>query len=353
MKEIFLDYASTSPVFKEVIKVMKGYMEEDFGNPSSLHFKGERAFNAMSESRKKIALELGCKPEEIIFTSGATESNNLALNTNKKILIAKTEHPSVYESAINKNCKIIPVDKEGFVDLNFIKKEANENSLVSVMQVNNIFGTIQDIKKIAKICKERGALFHTDCVQSFGKLKLDIKDIDMLSASAHKIGGPKGIGFLYVKKGVNVNPILLGGGQEKNLRSGTENIAGIIGFVKALEIYKKTDFKKIEKFKNRIITEIKKIGKINGSEENRIFNNIHASFPGIDREELVLKLSSKGIYVSTGSACDSKKKKEDIVLEALGLKEERINSGIRITLGPGNTEKDIDIFLKELKKLVS
>ncbi|NCO11209.1 cysteine desulfurase NifS [Candidatus Pacearchaeota archaeon CG_4_9_14_0_2_um_filter_39_13] len=355
MKEVYLDYAATTPVYPEVVKVVNRFMEKDYGNPGSLHDKGQQALKAISEARKRIALEIGCRPEEVIFTSGATEANNIALRCSgrKKILVSAIEHPSVMETAKNWAGKlvIIPVDENGFVDTGFIEKEADENSLVSVMHVNNIFGTIQDIDEIGKICRKKKALFHTDAVQSFGKVNFG-NSFDLLSASAHKIGGPKGIGILVAKKNAKLDPWTYGGGQEFGLRSGTENVPGIMGFAKALEMQKKADWRKIERLRDKLIEGLEKLGsKINGSKDKRIWNNIHFSFPGRESEETVLALSLKGLYVSTGSACDSKKT-EEYVLKAIGLKKDEIESGIRITLGWKTKEEHVDLLLKELRKIL-
>lgn len=364
MKEIYLDNAATTPVYPEAVREMEKTMLKSYGNPSSIHNKGEEAFKLISDARKKIADDINCKPEEIIFTSGATESSSLALSfksKKKKIFVSSIEHPSVMENAFKLEVGgyeiiKIPVDNLGIVDFNFLEKMIDANTfLVSVMHVNNIFGTIQDIGRIGKLCRKRGALFHTDAVQSFGKLKIDVKEmcVDMLSASAHKIGGPKGTGFLYIRTGLVLEPIIVGSGQERGMRSGTENVPGIVGFAKALEMQKKVNGNEIEKLRNNLILGLEKIGgKINGDKKKRIWNNVHVSFSGKDNEGIVLALSLKGIYVSTGSACESKKTKEDYILRAIGLNKREIDSGIRITLGKDTTEKDVERLLKEIKNLL-
>ena len=257
---IYLDNASTTPVYKEVVIEMEKYMLEEYGNPSSIHFMGENAQRAIENAKKVIASEIGAKPWEIIFTSGGTESNNLALqglsktNSKKKIIISAIEHSSIYElgNEMKKyGYKIveIPVNKEGFIDFNILEKEIDSNTLVvSIMHANNEIGVLQDIAKIGKICREKGVLFHTDAVQSFCKEKIDVNlmKVDLLSASGHKIGASKGVGFLYVKDGVKIESITIGGSQERGLRPGTQNVPAIMGFAKAVEINKKVDKNKVK-----------------------------------------------------------------------------------------------------------
>jgi cysteine desulfurase len=367
MREIYLDNSATTRIEKEVVREMEKFFIEEYGNPSSLHGKGEEARKAIDEVRRKIALEIGCKTHEIIFTSGATESNNLALqgvikNSGKrKIIISAIEHPSVSEVCDNlgkEGLEVvrIGVDSEGIVRIDELEKEIDEKTgMVSVMYVNNVFGTIQDIRKIGKLCKERNVLFHTDAVQGFGKLKIDVNsmNVDLLSASGHKIGGPKGVGFLYVREGVEIKPIVYGGGQERGLRSGTENVPGIVGMGKALEIYKKKDWKEVERIRNLFIEELEKIGgKVNGIKENRICNNVHVSFKNLDAEDIIMRLSSIGIYVSAGSACDSKKQKEDLVLKAIGLSEDEAGGSIRISLSDGVSDGDVNYVVGKIKELL-
>lgn len=364
MKDIYLDYAATAPVFSEAVKEAVKTLMSDYGNPSSLHRKGEDALKIITDARKAISREINCRPEEIIFTSGATESNNLAFRVKskkRKIFVSSIEHPSVMQAAehlVSQGYKVIkiPVNRLGLVDIEFLHKEVDDKTLlVSVMHVNNIFGVIQDLESIGKICRNNKALFHTDAVQSFGKLKIDVNKIgvDMLSVSAHKIGGLKGTGFLYVRKGIDLQPIILGSGQERGMRSGTENVPGIAGFAKALEMQRKVDAEKIRKLRDKLMTGLERLGgKINGSKDRRIWNNVHVSFPGKDNEGIVLALSLKGIYVSTGSACESKKSREDYILKAIGLREDYIRSGIRITLGHETKEKEIQTILDEIKKIL-
>lgn len=367
--KIYLDNASTTRVYPSVVKEMEKFMSEEYGNPSSAHALGENAKKAMNAAREKIAKEINARPEEIIFTSGGTESDNLAVfglakayPSKKKILVSEIEHPAISEP-INflkaNGYKIIkiPVDKSGLILMDYLESELDKDRgeilLVSVMHVNNIFGVVQDIATIGNLCREKGVLFHTDAVQSFGKLKINVVDmkIDLLSASSHKIGGPKGVGLLYVREGVKIFPLVYGGGQEKGLRSGTENVPGIVGFAKALELVRKVDRDKIEKVRDKFIRALGKIeGKINGSLDKRIYNNIHVSFPGVDSGVLVEYLSSRGIYVSSGSACDSKKQKEDYVLKAIGLDDKSSLGSIRISLNEDIKEGDVKEIVSEIER---
>jgi len=350
MKKIYLDNASTTRVSKEVVKEIAKYFTYEYGNPGSLHYMGESALKAINSVRVKIAREIGAKPSEIYFTSGATESNNLALKGyGKKIVISSIEHPSVRECANVLGYSEINVDEGGLIDFRELEKKAK--GFVSVIHANNIIGVVQDLKKIGIICKRKRIIFHTDATQSFGKLRINVREmnIDLLSASAHKIGGPKGVGFLYVRERIKLKPLIHGGGQERGLRSGTENVPGIMGFGKALEIIKKVDSSKIKRQRDYLIEELEKLGgKINGSVTNRLYNNIHVSF-NVNAENLIYYLSNKGIYVSAGSACDSKKEKEDHVLKAINLKKAEIDGSIRISLSDDLKNSDLKRVVKEIR----
>ncbi|MEK6894642.1 MAG: cysteine desulfurase family protein [Nanoarchaeota archaeon] len=369
VRGLYFDNNATTHVYPEVVKEMNKIMLEDYGNPSSSHALGDKASKIILDCRTKISRVIGAKAHEILFTSGTTESNNWAfsglahVNSNKKkILISSIEHPSVRETANlfkNWGYKIIeiPVDKDGFVDINFIEKNIDLDTLfVSVIHGNNIFGTVQDLKKIGDICKKKGTLFHTDAAQTIGKIKILVHDwnIDLLSASAHKTGGPKGIGILYVRDGVKIAPLIYGGGQERGLRSGTENVPGIVGFSKALEISNKIGWKNCEKVRDYIIKELIKDEKIvmRGSIDSRTPNNIFFTIVGVDSEKLLYDLSNKRIYVSIGSACDSKKEFEDATLEAIGLNVNEMKSSIRVSLPIDVVKKDANYFLKTLKELI-
>ena len=368
MKEIYLDSYSTTKVKEESAKRAKLFMEKDYGNPSSTHKKGEIAKSEIEKVRIIISEELSAEQNEIIFTSGATESNNLAIlglaeaNPNKRTIITSTlEHPSILETCNylqKKGYNIIKIKPsiDGVINPEDIKKAIEKNKrdclLISIIHISNIIGTIQDIKEIGHFCKRNNIFLHTDAVQSFGKIKINVKEsnIDLLSASGHKIGAPKGIGFLYIKKGIKIQPIIHGGGQEKGLRSGTENVSGIAGLGEAIKEIKKVNKTKIEKSRNSIIEQIKNLGgKINGSIEKRLYNNIHCSFIGYNSEQIINYLSTKNIFVSSGSACDSKKEEEDEVLKSINLNKEEINGSLRITLSEPLKKEELIYLTKELK----
>jgi cysteine desulfurase len=371
-KKIYLDYAATTPVDPRVLKAMMPYFNSKFGNPASLHNFGQEANESLEKSRKTIADFIKAKPEEIVFTGSATESNNLALKgtafanrfRKKHIITTQVEHDCVLESSLwlktqGFEVDFLPVNKYGLIDLNQLKKTIKKDTLlVSVIHGNNEIGTVQDIKSIGKICRENNIYFHTDASQSIGKVDIDVSqlNIDLLTASSHKIYGPKGVAILYVKKGVLIDPILHGGGQEKNLRSSTVNVAGIIGFTKAIEILKKDgkqENKRLKKLRNLLIKEILKNIKdthLNGHPSQRLSNNINISFSGVEGESLMLELDHYGIAVSTGSACSSKTLEPSHVLLAIGLSPFRAHGSVRISLGRHTTKSDIDFLIKTLKK---
>jgi cysteine desulfurase len=364
-KQIFLDHASTTPIARqalnEIIKTTK-----DYANPSSKHNFGQKIRKKIEDTRKKISVTIGCNPNEIFFNSGGTEGNNTIIkglaekNPEKKhIIISKIEHPSILEvcNSLEKKGYIIDkisVNKEGIIDLEELKSKINPNTLlVSVMHVNNEIGTIQPIEKIAIICKKRAVYFHSDMVQSLGKLNINLKKInlDFASFSGHKINAPKGIGFMYIKKGIEIEPLIHGGNQEKGIRSGTENFLGIISLPIALNL--KRQIKLIKKDRDHLLKEILKIPGtvLNGSKENRIYNNINVSFYGIEGESLMMLLSKKGIFVSTGSACSSNKLSESHVLKAIDLNEMYLNGSIRITIDR-LTNEEKRYIINSLKKSV-
>ena len=369
--KVYLDNAATTPVDKEVLKAMYPYFIEKYGNASSMHSFGEEARDAVENAREKIAKFINANKNEIIFTSGGTESNNLAIrgitaaNPDKKHLItSKIEHPAVLETCKDlqrKGYKVdyIGVNKEGIVNFDELEEKITKDTLlVSIMHVNNEIGTIQDIQKIGNLCKKRGVLFHTDAVQSFGKLNIDVKkmNVDLLSASAHKINGPKGVGFLYVRSGAKVTQTMTGGGQERKLRSGTENVPGIVGFAKATEISlsKMKNSEKVRKLRDKLIDGLMKIfgTRLNGSKEQRIYTNVNVSFDMAEGEAVLLMLDKEGISVSTGSACSSSTLASSHVLKAIGLGDLLAHGSIRLTLGFQNTEKEIDYTLNKIKSVV-
>ncbi|MGV8142151.1 MAG: cysteine desulfurase family protein [Candidatus Pacearchaeota archaeon] len=369
MKLLYFDNSATTRVYPEVVKVMSKTMLSDYGNPSSSHHIGDKAQKLLTLARTTLARAIGSKVHEIYFTSGTTESNNWIFSGlahthsgKKKILISSIEHPSIRETAkLFKNWGYniieIPVSSQGFIDLDFIEKNIDSETLfVSVIHANNIFGTIQNLKKIGDICKKKGVLFHTDCAQSFGKMRILVHDwnIDLLSASAHKIGGPKGTGLLYVRDGVKISPLIYGGGQEKGLRSGTENTAGIAGFAKATELSLKEDWQRVSDVRDYLIEKLESLGGniVGPRDKDRLANNIFVTFSSMNAEEVLYKLSEKGIYVSIGSACDSKKETEDAALKAIGLSSKEMKSSLRISLPADVTKKDADYFVKVLKGLI-
>lgn len=370
-ESIYLDNAATTPVDSRVLKEMLPYFNKQFGNASSLHKFGREAKQAIENSREKIAKLINAKPEEIIFTSGGTESNNLAIKglafQKKKghIITCATEHDAVLHTCewLKKrgfDLTILPVDKYGFIDLDKLEKSIRKDTiLVSIMHANNEIGTIQDIGEIGKICRDNNVLFHTDAVQSFGKIPVDVRkmNIDLLSASSHKIYGPKGVGLLYVRDGIKIEPIAHGGGHERDLRSGTENVAGIVGFAAASEICRKEmkkESKKISKMRDYLIEKTLKIDNswLNGHPTQRLPNNANFSFKFIEGEALVLHLDLEGIAASTGSACSTKSLEPSHVLIAIGLKPEEAHGSLRLTLGRFNTQNEIDYICKVLPKVV-
>jgi len=367
-QKIYLDYAATTPVDPRVVKAMLPYFNENYGNSMSLHEFGFKTSEAVEKARRTIAKFLNAEDEEIVFTGSATESNNLALKglaeanpEKKKIIISSIEHDCVRNSAIwlrSKGYKVVmlPVDKKGFIDFEVLKKEADETTLVvSIIHGSNEMGTIQDIKKIGELCRDRGIYFHTDASQSFGKVPIDVKDmkIDLLTASSHKIYGPKGVAILCVRDGVKINPIMHGGGHEGGLRSSTVNVPAIVGMGKAVELLKnsKAENLKIEKLRDKLINGI--LNSIddcwlNGDEKKRLSNNVNISFERVEGESILMELSNRGIMCSTGSACSSNNLEPSHVLLAMGLSSPEAHGSLRFSLGRWTKEADISYVLKTL-----
>ncbi len=372
MSKIYLDNAATTAVDKRVLKAMLPYFSIKYGNPASKHSLGEEARNALEKSREIIAKSINAKPREIIFTSGGTESNNLALKglffANKNlgkihIITTKIEHDSVLNCCKwleKQGARItyLDVDKEGFVDLDELRKSITNNTLVvSIIHGNNEIGVLQDLQEIGRICREKGVYFHSDACQSYMKTNIDVKkmNVDLLTLNAHKIHGPKGVGALYVRDGVNIDPLLHGGEHEFGLRSGTVNTAGVVGFSEAVKIYTGLpEFKKMQKLRDKLIDELVKVKdvKLNGSRNKRLVNNINIYIKGIEGETLGEYLDNEGISISTGSACDSNIKETSHVLKAIGLNDRDVKQCVRISLSRFNTEKEIDEFLVKIKRLV-
>jgi len=370
---IYLDNAATTPVRKEVLEEMTPYFSKKYGNASSLHSLGREANRALQEARAKVADVINAMPEEIYFTSGGSEADNTALKglafANKDkgnhIIISSIEHDAVLNTCkfLEQNgfeVTYLPVDKYGFVNCDDIEKVITKKTiLISVMHANNEIGTIEPIANIGSLAQEKGVYFHTDAVQTFGKIPIDVEKmgIDLLSASSHKVYGPKGVGALYVKKGIEIQPLIHGGGHENGLRSGTENVAGIVGFGKAAELAENE--RAIEagreiKLRDKLIKGALKIKNsyLNGHPTIRLPNNANFSFKFIEGEGLVLDLDGYGIAASTGSACSSKSLEPSHVLLAIGLKHEEAHGSLRLSLGRDTNDRDINYVLKVLPKSV-
>ena len=373
---IYLDNAASTAVHPDVVKEMMPYFDVQYGNPSSIHQFGRKAKNAIQKARKQVAALVGAEPNEILFTSGGTESNNTILDGVLKssgepdpehIITSSIEHEAILQPCKDfekAGIKItyLPVDEYGIVDPDDIVNSINSHTvLVSIMFANNEVGTIQPIKEISEICKKYQIPLHTDAVQAVGKVPINVKDlgVDALSISSHKINGPKGIGALFIKKGLMVTPQILGGGQENGMRSGTENVASIVGFGKACEIAKDKLSDNISHFHSlyssmltKTIKEITHV-KLNGHPERRIFNNIHLTFMGVNGEDLIIKLDEYGIAASTGSACSVHTQKASHVLKAMGFNHEQITGSLRLSFGYTNTLDEINQTVEVLKKVVS
>ncbi len=374
MRKVYLDYSATTPVKKEVLETMLPYFSEEFGNPSSLYEIGAEVKKALGKARKQVAELINADEKEIFFTSGGTESDNWAIlgvadtkkAKGKHIITTKVEHHAVLHTCefLEKHgyeITYLDIDSNGFVRPEDLEKAIREDTvLVSVMLVNNEIGTIQPVKELVKVAKAHGVLFHTDAVQALGNCPIDVKDlgVDMLSASAHKIYGPKGVGALYIKKGLNIGSSQHGGAQENKKRAGTENTPGIVGFGKAAEIAKKNLKEHIErttKLRNylidRVLTEIEDTF-LNGDREKRHPGNANLTFEYIEGEAMLLMLDMQGVSVSTGSACSSASLTPSHVLSALGIPVEKIHGTLRMTVGDFTTKEDIDYTVDILKTVV-
>ncbi len=364
---IYLDTAATTSLDPKVLSVMSIALKKDYGNPSSIHKKGKEAKELLEKARKTIAKCINAFPEEIYFTSCGTEANNLALRgilattKKKEIITSVIEHASILslcQQLEKEGYKVhyIPVNKEGLLNLKELEGKVNfQTALVSIMYVNNESGTIQDIGRIAEICKKKNIPFHTDAIQAFKKIPLDVKkqNLTLVSLSAHKIYGPKGIAALYVKKGVLLKPLLYGGKQENTLRPGTENLPSVLGFAKAAEL--SFPVKELERKKKYFLQQLKQIPriKVNGSGKNSVCTIINVSVHGVEGDTLVKHLSEEGIYLSTGSACQSQSIEPSHVLKAIGLSNQDAYASIRISLNKNITKREIDQTIKHLKSIVS
>ncbi|HHT83682.1 MAG TPA: cysteine desulfurase NifS [Clostridiales bacterium] len=372
--KVYLDNAATTKLDEQVLKAMMPYLTDIYGNASSMHSFGREAGKAVDESRAKVASILNCKPSEIYFTSGGTESDNWAIKgaalaqskRGRHIITSKIEHPAMLatcEELSKKGYEIsyLDVDENGIVSLEQLKKTIrNDTILISVMFANNEIGSVQPIAEIGKIAHEHGVIFHTDAVQAASSIRIDVNEmnIDMLSMSAHKFHGPKGVGLLYVRSGIRIGKLIVGGHQERENRAGTTNTAGIVGLAAALEkTVREMDEnnKKIKRLRDylidRVLTEIPH-SKLNGGRENRLVNNANFSFDFVEGESILMQLDLKGIAVSSGSACSSGSLEPSHVVLAIGRPIEEAHSSIRFSLGPDNTKEEIDYTVEALKETI-
>lgn len=374
---IYLDNAASTPVADEVIAEMLPYMKQQYGNPSSIHKFGRETTRAIQLARKRVAEMIGASPREITFTSGGTEADNLALKgtavhvrskapEKSRIITSSIEHDAVLEPCKDLEGKgfavaYLPVTSEGLIRPSDLKNAISKDvSLVSIMLANNEVGTIQPVKELAEIAHQAGALFHTDAVQAVGKIPINVKGlgVDMMSMSSHKINGPKGVGALYIRSGVEIEPIIHGGGQESELRSGTENVPSIAGFGKACELAAKRMNhyqERVAGLRDYLIERVAKEiphSRLNGSPTNRIPNSAHFTFFGVNGEDLIIKLDENGVAASTGSACSVKKQKPSHVLKAMGFSYEEITGSLRLSLGMQNTKEEIDRTVGVLSDVV-
>lgn len=379
MKRIYFDNAATTKVDRRVFSAMKPYFSDIYGNASSLHSFGLSAKRALEEARKKVAKKLGAKHNEIIFTSGATEADNIALrgvvyknaDTNNHIITTKIEHPAVLETcrfleSQGVRVAYLSVDKSGIINPDELKKALGPKTiLVSIIFANNETGVIQPIEEIGRIIKkynEKNATsihFHTDAVQAFTKIDIDVNklNIDLLSISAHKIYGPKGVGALYIREDTKIERITHGGHHEYNFRPGTENVAGAVGLGKAAELFSSVSYKKLEKFRKYLIKKLKaEISDcyINGPETENVLNNIvNVTIKEAEGEAMMLLLDKEGVSVSTGSACASSSLEVSYVLQAMNVPKEEAHGSLRISLGINNQKSEIDQFILHLKQIVA
>ncbi|MCE2614797.1 MAG: cysteine desulfurase [Nitrosopumilus sp. (ex Thoosa mismalolli)] len=369
---IYLDNAASTQIHDDVIDSMLPFFKEQFGNPSSIHRYGRQSRKAIENARKQIAQLINAEHSEILITSGGTESNNTVLHglisksSKGKIITSSIEHDAILEpcTKLEKTgveLEYLPVNNSGIIEPSSLEQKiSDDTSLVSIMFANNEIGTIQPISEFAKISHSHKVLFHTDAVQAIGKVPIDVKamDIDFLSISSHKLNGPKGVGALYIRKGLEIDPVILGGGQEHGLRSGTENVASIVGFGKACEIAKTNLESNISKMLSLRDNLIQKVTDdipevtVNGDLESRLPNNAHFTFLGVNGEDLIIKLDEHGIAASTGSACSVNTQKASHVLQAMGFSHEQITGSLRLTIGVFNTQDDVDKTVVALKQIV-
>ncbi|KYH39617.1 MAG: cysteine desulfurase [Candidatus Bathyarchaeota archaeon B26-2] len=371
-RTVYLDNATTTAMDPKVLDAMKPYFFEWYGSPTHEygHTFGLKAREALEKSREVVARSIGAKPEEIIFTSGGTESNNLAIkglalaNKEKRHLVtSRIEHTSVLNviKSLEKTgfkASYINVDGEGFIDLEQLEDEINEETLlVSIQHANQEIGTIQDIEEIGKICEEKDVLFHVDAVQSFTKLPIDVEkmNIDLLSISAHKIHGPKGVGALYVGDGVKLKPLMDGGYNEFGVRPGTENVPGVVGFAKAIELVDEDQLENMRRLRDYLTDGLLEISdsRLNGPKgEKRLCNNVNITFRFVEGESVLLHLDIRGIIVTTGSACFSRSLQPSHVILALGLRHEDAHGSVRFSLSKYNTLEEMDYTIRNVREVV-
>jgi cysteine desulfurase len=369
-KLVYLDNSATTPLAPEVVEAMIPYLQQGYGNASSLHNLGREARKAIEESRGEITQTLGVTPTEIVFTSGATEANNLAIKglsfahpDKRHLIISKVEHHAVLHTCQwmeerGYEVTALDVDRFGRVDPGELEEAIRDDTLlVSVIAGNNEIGTLQPIEQIGEICRTRGVFFHTDAVQAYGKIPLPMKTIDLLSVSAHKLHGPKGVGFLYVRRGILIEPLLHGGGHERGRRSGTEDTPGIVGLAAAARLAfreMETTTARMQQYRQRLIGAISDLPgtQLNGDETESLPHIVNFSFQAIEGESLVMKLDEHGIAVSTGSACSSPNLEPSHVLVAIGVPISMAHGSLRISTGRQTTDEEIDKLLEELPRVV-
>lgn len=377
MERIYLDSAASTPVADEVVQEMLPYLKQQYGNPSSIHYFGRETTRAIQLARKRVAELIGAKPTEITFTSGGTEADNFAIKgaadyarsnnaARNHVIASHVEHDAVLEPCrdlerLGYRVTFLPVNAQGLVRPEDLQAAiTSDTALVSVMHANNEVGTIQPVKELAKIAHEADALFHTDAVQAAGKIPVDVNDlaVDLLSMSSHKINGPKGVGALYIREGLEIMPLIHGGGQESEMRSGTENVHGIVGFGKACELaknrlpeYQKQVSELRDYLIQKVLAEIPH-SRLNGPRTGRLPANAHFTFFGVNGEDLIIKLDENGIAASTGSACSVKKQKPSHVLKAMGFTYEEITGSLRISLSMQNTTEEVDRTVATLADII-
>lgn len=371
-KKIYMDHAATTELREEALQEMMPYIKEQYGNPSSVYNFGREARKAVEAARERTALALGAEPEEIYFTSGGTESNNIAiqgvlkgLKKKAHIITSQVEHHSVMDvceelSRDGHEVTCLPVDKHGMVSVEDVKQAiTDETILITIMTANNEVGTIQPVEEIGEIARAKGIIFHTDAIQAVGHIPVDVNDMnaDLLALSAHKFNGPKGVGALYIREGVRVAPLYRGGGQEKKIRPGTENVPGIVGLGKAIELANREmpeKMKEISGLRDFFIKELLTFDEVflNGHPEQRLPGNVNVCFSYIEGESLLLSLDLEGVATSSGSACAAGTLDASHVLLAMGLNPQTAHGSVRFSLGKGNTKEDIEYVLEVIKPVI-